>query len=147
MNDIFRQPTIIGFLCNWCAYEGADAAGRARAEVPSTLHVVRVMCSGQVAPQWILDAFGKGADGVMVLGCPHGDCHYKNGNVLAFKRKALIQRVLASFGIEPARFRMDWIGARDWRGLVDSVSCMTEDLARLGGHPQMPASGIRSDGR
>jgi len=126
------EPKIIGFLCNWCSYEGADAAGRARKAYPANLSVVRVMCSGRVDPQFILEAFKEGADGVMILGCHPGDCHYKEGNLQALKRYGLLKRVLGQFGIEEGRLRLDWISAGEGDKFVQVVSDMTERMRQLG---------------
>ena len=126
------EPKIIGFLCNWCSYEGADAAGRARKCYPSNLRVIKVMCSGRVDPQFILEAFQAGADGVMILGCHPGDCHYKEGNVQALKRYAMMKPLLAGFGIEEDRFRLDWISASEQDKFVQVVSNMTERIRELG---------------
>jgi len=126
------EPKIIGFLCNWCSYEGADAAGRARKCYPSNLRVIKVMCSGRVDPQFILEAFQAGADGVMILGCHPGDCHYKEGNVQALKRYTMMKPLLAGFGIEEDRLRLDWISASEQDKFVQVVSDMTERIRELG---------------
>jgi F420-non-reducing hydrogenase iron-sulfur subunit len=126
------EPKIIGFLCNWCSYEGADSAGRARKVYPANLRVVRVMCSGRVDPQFILEAFQEGADGVMILGCHPGDCHYKEGNLQALKRYGVLKRVLGQFGIEEDRLRLDWISAGEGDKFVQVVSDMTERMRQLG---------------
>ncbi len=126
------EPKIIGFLCNWCSYEGADSAGRARKAYPANLRVVRVMCSGRVDPQFILEAFKEGADGVMILGCHPGDCHYKEGNLQALKRYGVLKRVLEQFGIEEDRLRLDWISAGEGDKFVQVVSDMTERMRQLG---------------
>ena len=126
------EPTIIGFLCNWCSYEGADAAGRARKAYPANLRVVRVMCSGRVDPQFILEAFKEGADGVMILGCHPGDCHYKEGNLQALKRYGVLKRMLRQFGIAEDRLRLDWISAGEGDKFVQVVSDMTERMRQLG---------------
>jgi F420-non-reducing hydrogenase iron-sulfur subunit len=126
------EPKIIGFLCNWCSYEGADSAGRARKAYPANLRVVRVMCSGRVDPQFILEAFQEGADGVMILGCHPGDCHYKEGNLQALKRYGVLKRVLGQFGIEEDRLRLDWISAGEGDKFVQVVSDMTERMRQLG---------------
>lgn len=126
------EPKIIGFLCNWCSYEGADAAGRARKAYPANLRVVRVMCSGRVDPQFILEAFKEGADGVMILGCHPGDCHYKEGNVQTLKRYHVLKRVLSTLGIEEDRLRLDWISAGEGDKFVQVVSEMTERMRQLG---------------
>jgi F420-non-reducing hydrogenase iron-sulfur subunit len=126
------EPKIIGFLCNWCSYEGADSAGRARKAYPANLRVVRVMCSGRVDPQFILEAFKEGADGVMILGCHPSDCHYKEGNLQALKRYGVLKRVLGQFGIEEDRLRLDWISAGEGDKFVQVVSDMTERMRQLG---------------
>lgn len=130
------EPKIIGFLCNWCSYEGADAAGRARKAYPANLRVVRVMCSGRVDPQFILEAFKEGADGVMILGCHPGDCHYKEGNLQMLKRYAVLKRVLGQFGIEEDRLRLDWISAGEGDKFVKVVCEMTERMRQLGPLPR-----------
>ena len=127
-----EQPQILAFVCNWCAYEGADSAGRARKPYPANLRVVRVMCSGRVDPQFIVKAFKAGADGVMILGCHPGECHYKEGNFHALRRHALLQEVLPQFGIETDRLRLDWISASERDKFVDVVSGMVEDMKALG---------------
>jgi F420-non-reducing hydrogenase iron-sulfur subunit len=126
------EPKIIGFLCNWCSYEGADAAGRARKAYPANLRVVRVMCSGRVDPQFILEAFKEGADGVMILGCHPGDCHYKEGNLQTLKRYHVLKRVLSTLGIEEDRLRLAWISASEGDKFVQVVSEMTERMRQLG---------------
>jgi F420-non-reducing hydrogenase iron-sulfur subunit len=130
------EPKIIGFLCNWCSYEGADSAGRARKAYPANLRVVRVMCSGRVDPQFILEAFKEGADGVMILGCHPGDCHYKEGNLQALRRYGVLKRVLGQFGIEEDRLRLDWISAGEGDKFVQVVSDMTERMRQLGPLPR-----------
>jgi F420-non-reducing hydrogenase iron-sulfur subunit len=130
------EPKIIGFLCNWCSYEGADAAGRARKAYPAGLRVVRVMCSGRVDPQFILEAFKEGADGVMILGCHPGDCHYKEGNLQMLKRYVILKRVLNQFGIEEDRLKLDWISAGEGDKFVKIVCEMTERMRQLGPLPR-----------
>ena len=105
------DPTIVALLCNWCAYDGADAAGRSRLAIPHQIREVRVMCSGQVDPSTVLKAFAAGADGVLVLGCRPGDCHYRTGNREALKRMRLLQAVMAATPIHSQRLRTDWISA------------------------------------
>lgn len=126
------EPKIVGFLCNWCSYEGADAAGRARKEYPANIRVVRVLCSGRVDPQFVIEAFKEGADGVIILGCHPGDCHYKEGNFQALRRYTLLKRILAEFGIQGDRLRLDWISAGDRDKFVEIVSEMVEKIRGLG---------------
>jgi F420-non-reducing hydrogenase iron-sulfur subunit len=130
------EPKIIGFLCNWCSYEGADSAGRARKEYPANLRVVRVLCSGRTDAQFIIEAFKEGADGVMILGCHPGDCHYKEGNLHALKRYTMLKRMLEQFGIEQDRLSLDWISAGERDKFVEVVSQMVEKLRRLGPLPR-----------
>ena len=126
------EPKIIGFLCNWCAYEGADAAGRARKPYPANLRVVRVLCSGRTDPQFVMEAFKEGADGVIILGCHPGDCHYKEGNFQTLKRYTMLKRILPQFGIEGERFQLDWISASERDKFVEVVSNMVEKVRELG---------------
>jgi F420-non-reducing hydrogenase iron-sulfur subunit len=125
------QPEIIGFLCNWCAYEAADSAGRSQKAYPANLKIIRVMCSGRVAPCLILEAFHQGADGVVVMGCRGGECHYKTGNIQALKRHVLLTATLQSLGIEKDRLRLEWICAGDKDKFVEIVREMTENLLKL----------------
>jgi F420-non-reducing hydrogenase iron-sulfur subunit len=126
------EPRIVGFLCNWCSYQGADMAGTARVQYPTNVHVVRVNCSGRVDPSFILKAFREGADGVLVAGCHPGDCHYTSGNYKTMRRMPLLERVLADFGIEPARFRLEWVSAAEGARWARVVSEMTEQVRKLG---------------
>jgi len=137
------KPKIVAFLCNWCAYDGADAAGRARLEIPSSVVEVRVMCSGQVDSGMVLSAFEAGAQGVMVLGCQPGDCHYKKGNVHAMKRMALLRAVLKPTRIDPQRLRLDWVSAGDGkryarlaREMVDTIDRLEPASRPAGNEPQ-----------
>ncbi|MGD9022619.1 MAG: hydrogenase iron-sulfur subunit [Deltaproteobacteria bacterium] len=126
------EPIIVGFLCHWCAYEGADAAGRARKPYPSNLRVVRVLCSGRTDPQFVIQAFKEGADGVLILGCHPGDCHYKEGNFQTLKRYKLLKKMLPQFGVEEERLRLDWISATEGDRFAEVVSEMVEQVRRLG---------------
>ncbi|MEW6326136.1 MAG: hydrogenase iron-sulfur subunit [Thermodesulfobacteriota bacterium] len=126
------EPKIVAFLCNWCSYEAADSAGRARKAYPANLMVVRVLCSGRTDPQFVIEAFKEGADGVMILGCPPGDCHYKGGNFQALRRHTLLKKVLIQLGIEKDRFRLDWVSASEQDKFVRVVSEMIEKVKQLG---------------
>ncbi len=130
MNDY--QPNIIAFVCNWCSYAGADKAGGQKLQYPSNVKLVRVMCSGRVDPQFILDALRSGADGVLVLGCHPGDCHYRNGNDKTMKRMALLDRMLPQFNIDPARVRLDWVSAGESDRFKEVANAMTETIKKLG---------------
>lgn len=85
------EPRIVAFLCNWCSYRGADLAGTSRMKSVANVRPIRVMCSGRVEPVLILKAFKVGADGVLVLGCHPGDCHYAEGNYKAARRIPLLK--------------------------------------------------------
>jgi len=108
------EPRIIAFLCNWCTYAAADAAGISRMQQPLNVDVIRVMCSGRIDPSFVLKAFLEGADGVIVSGChPPGDCHYGEGNYKTFRRMPLLERLLQEYGIEKERFHWGWISAAE----------------------------------
>ena len=112
MNESF-EPRIVAFLCNWCSYAGADNAGIARMQSPANILPIRVMCSGRVSPEMILRAFRSGADGVLVLGCHIGDCHYISGNHRTIKRVPLVRQLLGYVGINPDRLRLDWVSSAE----------------------------------
>lgn len=126
------QPEIIGFLCNWCAYEAADSAGRSQKTYPANFKIIRVMCSGRVDPCLILEAFHQGADGVVVMACRQGECHYKTGNLQALKRHVLLTASLQTLNIGMDRLRLEWISAADKDKFVQVVCEMTETIKNLG---------------
>jgi F420-non-reducing hydrogenase iron-sulfur subunit len=126
------KPRIIAFLCNWCSYAGADKAGGQKLPYTATVKLIRVMCSGRVDPQFIFDAFRKGADGVMVLGCHPGDCHYRSGNMKAMRRIKLIKKMLKTFGIHPERVRLDWVAASESERFQQVVNDMADTILKLG---------------
>ncbi len=126
------EPKILGLLCHWCSYSGADSAGAAHLAYPPNLHVVRVMCSGRVDPALVLVALARGYDGVLVCGCHFGDCHYTNGNHKALGRIRLLRRMLESFGIEPLRVRIEWVSAKEGERYARLVAEVTEELRALG---------------
>jgi len=131
-NDGF-EPKIIGFLCNWCSYAGADLAGVSRIQYPPNIRIIRVMCSGRIDPSFVLEAFKDGADGVLVAGCHlPSDCHYISGNFKAMRRINLLKRVLKDFGIEPQRLRLEWVSASEGDKWAAVVRSMVEDLKKLG---------------
>lgn len=126
------EPEIIGFLCNWCAYEAADSAGRSQKAYPPNLKIIRVMCSGRVDPCFILEAFHQGADGVVLMACRRGECHYKTGNIQALKRHVLLVTTLQTLGFETDRLRLEWISAGDKDKFVQVACEMTEALKKFG---------------
>ncbi len=135
------KPLIIGFTCNWCAYAGADLAGTSRIQYPPSIRLIRVMCSGRVSPEFILEAFRDGADGVFIGGCHPGDCHYLRGNYMAFKRFLLLRKLLEEMGIEPERFRLEWISAAEGEKFAEVVREFTEQIKALGPNPLKKSSG------
>ncbi len=133
-NDDY-DPLIIAFCCNWCSYAGADLAGVSRLQYPATLRVVRVMCSGMVHPNLVIDALTKGADGVLICGCHPGDCHYLEGNLRAENRKEAIELMLEDCGVEPERFRLEWVSASEGPRFAQVVRDMSEEVRALGPSP------------
>jgi len=126
------EPRIVGFMCNWCAYTGADLAGVSRLKSPPNVRIMRVMCTGRVDPSFVLRAFQLGADGVLIAGCHPGDCHYQEGNFKALRRTTLLRKMLRQFGIEPERLRLEWISASEAERASDVVTGFTEQIRRLG---------------
>ena len=126
------EPKIVGFLCNWCSYRGADLAGTVRMKCAPNVRIIRVMCSGRIEPAFIFKAFQLGADGVLVLGCHPGDCHYAEGNYKTIRRMALLEKMLPQLGIEADRVRLDWVSASEGDRFVSIVDDMTEKVRALG---------------
>lgn len=126
------EPRILGILCTWCAYSGADGAGQARLEYPANIEVVRVMCTGRVDPTFVIQALAEGADGVLIAGCHPGDCHYINGNCKAMGRMPLLRTTLASLGVEQERVRLEWVSAAEGARYAEIVSEMVEQVRALG---------------
>ena len=126
------EPVIVGFLCNWCSYRGADQAGSSRIRYPANVRTLRVMCSGRVEPEFVLQAFAHGADGVLICGCHLGECHYISGNKKAAARHALLTRTLEPFGIPGERVRLEWVSALEGEKFARVVTDMTERLRTLG---------------
>jgi F420-non-reducing hydrogenase iron-sulfur subunit len=126
------EPRIIGFLCTWCSYAGADRAGMSQEPYPPNVSIVRVMCTGRIDPLFVMKAFAGGADGVVVLACHPGDCHYKEGNLRAAQRHALLARVLEQMGIERERCRFDYVSAGEAEKYVQLINETVASVKRLG---------------
>ncbi len=126
------EPTIIGFVCNWCTYAGADLAGTSRIEYPANIRLIRLPCSGRIDPLFIFRAFLQGADGVLVSGCHPGDCHYTTGNYFAKRRLAITKRLLEYIGLEPGRLHLEWISAAEGRKFADVCQEFTARIKELG---------------
>ncbi len=127
-----RRPVIVGFLCNWCSYRAADLAGTSRMGYPATLRDIRIMCTGRLDPTFVLKALQDGADGVLVMGCHPGQCHYQEGNYKAMRRMALLRRTLAQLGVHPDRVQLAWASAAQGNLFTETVINMTEAVATLG---------------
>ena len=126
------EPRILGFLCNWCSYAGADLAGVSRFQYPPNIRVIRVMCSGRVDPPLVLRAFSRGLDGVLILGCHPGDCHYATGNYYARNRAQVLSQVLDLAGLNSERLILDWVSAGEGERFATLVSDFTRRIAALG---------------
>jgi F420-non-reducing hydrogenase iron-sulfur subunit len=126
------EPTIIVFACNWCSYAGADLAGVSRLRYPTNVRIVRVMCSGRMDPAFILKAFLKGADGVLVAGCHPGDCHYLEGNLSAEERVKNTTEALSLLGWEVDRLRLEWISASEGKRFAQIMTEFTQQIKELG---------------
>ena len=126
------EPRIVGILCNWCSYTGADLAGTSRMKYAPNVRVVRVMCSGRMDPTLVLKAFQEGADGVLLAGCHPGDCHYISGNYKTLRRIPLLKRVLGDLGIAPERLRLEWVSASEGARYQALVNEFVEQIRTLG---------------
>jgi len=126
------EPRLVGFLCNWCSYAGADMTGTSRIPYPANIRIIRVPCSGRVDPLFVLKAFQEGADGVLVAGCHPGDCHYADGNFHAQRRYSLMHRFLDYMGIVEGRLRVDWVSASEGARFAQVVRELTKAVRDLG---------------
>lgn len=126
------EPTIVGFLCNWCAYTAADLAGISRIKYPDNIRIIRVMCTGRIEPSFVLKALASGADGVLVAGCHPGGCHYQEGNYKTYKRTLLLQKMLPQFGIESERFRLEFIASSEGEKFARVVGEMVAQIKAIG---------------
>jgi F420-non-reducing hydrogenase iron-sulfur subunit len=129
------QPRIVVFACNWCSYAGADTAGVSRIAHEPHFRIIRVMCSGRVSPSFVLRAFERGADGVLVSGCHFGDCHYVSGNERAVEQFDKMKAVLALVGLEDGRLRLEWISAAEGARFAQVINEFTAQIRALGPSP------------
>jgi F420-non-reducing hydrogenase iron-sulfur subunit len=132
------QPRIVAFFCNWCTYTAADLAGVSRLKYAANTRVIRLMCSGRVDPQFIIDALTRGADAVLIGGCHPGDCHYAEGNYKMLRRFQMLSRMLSDMGIEQERVRLEWISAAEGEKVKRVINEMVDTVKKLGplGIPQ-----------
>jgi len=126
------QPKLLGFLCRWCSYAGADLAGTSRKKYPANIGIVKIPCTGRVDPIFIIKALRLGFDGVLVSGCHPGDCHYQTGNYRARRRMALTKKFLEYMGVEPERIQMSWVSASEGGRFAEVVTDVTEGLKAVG---------------
>jgi len=129
------KPKILVFCCNWCSYAGADLAGVSRLQMKPNFRVIRTMCSGRVDPEFILRAFQKGADGILVAGCHLGDCHYIGGNYRTRRRIALLKYLIKQFGLNPDRLALEWISAGEAQRFASTVNGFIEKIEKFGSSP------------
>ncbi len=136
MEEQAFTPTIVGFLCNWCTYAAADSAGVSRMKMPPSVMVVRVMCSGRVDPTFVLTAFMRGADGVLISGCWPGQCHYQKGNLHARRRTAMLKSIFETLELEMGdRFRLSWVSSSEAPRYAKVVTEFSEQVKDLGPCP------------
>ncbi len=126
------EPRIVGFLCNWCSYAGADKAGASQTPYPPNVRTIRVMCTGRMDPQFVVKCFTEGADGVLILGCHPGDCHYKEQNLRMIQRHRLFLRLLEEKGIDRERCRLDFVSAAEGEKFVRVIDEMVATIKKLG---------------
>jgi len=128
---LMPEPRIVAYACTYCSYPGADLAGISRIKYSPNVNIIRVLCSGRVSAELILRTLREGADGVLVLGCHYGDCHFINGNHRTAKRVAILERVLEYAGIEPERLRLEWVSASEGERFAQVVDEFTETIRQL----------------
>lgn len=132
MEETKWEPKVIGFLCHWCSYAGADLSGSARLEYPHNIRIIRIPCSGRVDPMFILRALQNGIDGVIVSGCHPGDCHYQSGNFHARRKFAVIRRLLDYVGVEPERVQFSWVAASEGPKMAQVINEFVEGVRKVG---------------
>ncbi len=133
------EPKIVAFLCKWCSSAGSDLAGVSRLQYPSNAVPITIMCSGSMSPMFVLSAFNKGADGVLVSGCHPGDCHYLKGNFYARRKIYLVQKLLQFIGLENDRFRMSWVSAAEGAKFAQVMEDFVTDIKKLGPQTRLKA--------
>lgn len=136
------EPRILGFLCNWCSYAGADLAGVSRFQYPPNIRIIRVMCSARVDPMFVMKALLNGADGVLIGGCHPGECHYVRGNYYTRKRAVMLKKLLEVIGLEPERLRLEWVSASEGILFAEVVRDFTQTIRSLGPNQLKESGGI-----
>jgi F420-non-reducing hydrogenase iron-sulfur subunit len=118
------EPRITAFVCNWCTYTGADLAGTSRMHMASNVRIIRLPCTGRIDALFLIKAFERGADGVIISGCHPADCHYTAGNYHARRRFTVFRELMSFMGIDPARTTFSWVSASEggkWRDVVNET--------------------------
>jgi F420-non-reducing hydrogenase iron-sulfur subunit len=140
------EPNILGILCNWCTYAGADLAGTARMQYPPNVRVIRIMCTGRLDPAFVLKALSVGADGVLISGCHIGDCHYLAGNFKSRRRVALLRKLIEEYGYDRERLRMTFVSASEGALWAEVVQDMVNTIKKLGPNPLKQAGAAQLEG-
>jgi coenzyme F420-reducing hydrogenase delta subunit len=136
------KPRIAAFVCNWCTYTGADLAGTSRLQMATNVRIIRLPCTGRIDPLFIIKAFERGADGVIVSGCHPADCHYTSGNYHARRRFAIAREVFGFMGIDPARITFSWVSASEggkWAEVVNNTTARIQELGPFTAYREMAA--------
>lgn len=126
------EPKIVCFACQWCSYAGADLAGTSRMKYPENIRIIKIPCTGSLNPHYVLKAFYKGIDGVLVSGCHPGDCHYLEGNYYARRRMIVLMKLLETIGINPERLQVSWVSASEGRKFTEVVRTVRDKIKALG---------------
>ncbi|MGZ4848778.1 MAG: hydrogenase iron-sulfur subunit [Halobacteriota archaeon] len=140
------EPNILGILCNWCTYAGADLAGTSRMQYPPNVRVIRIMCTGRLDPAFVLKALSVGADGVLISGCHIGDCHYLAGNFKSRRRVALLRKLIEEYGYDRERLRMTFVSASEGALWAEVVQDMVNTIKKLGPNPLKQAGAGQLEG-
>ncbi|MBQ0099049.1 MAG: hydrogenase iron-sulfur subunit [Firmicutes bacterium] len=138
-------PNIVAFCCNWCSYAGADLAGSSRLSYPANVKIIRVPCSCRVNPMFILKAFQRGADGVILCGCHPGDCHYVTGNYYTRRRMSLLFSFLDFLGIEKERTRVEWVSAAEGAKFSTVMNDFVKKVTELGENKRLQDLRVKED--
>jgi coenzyme F420-reducing hydrogenase delta subunit len=129
------HPKVVAFCCNWCSYAGADLAGVSRVQIPPNFRIVRIMCSGRMDPELSVRLLREGMDGVLVLGCHPGDCHYIEGNYFAEIKMEWTRELLGQTDFGAERLMLDWVSASEDQRFAQIVGGFQERIRELGPNP------------
>jgi coenzyme F420-reducing hydrogenase delta subunit len=138
------EPKVVAFVCNWCTYTGADLAGTSRLKMAPNVRIIRTPCSSRISPLFVIKAFERGADGVIVSGCHTGDCHFSTGNYYARRRFAIFRELLEFLGVDTARVTFSWVSASEgvkWQQVVNDTTARVKALGPFHGYPARGEAG------